>query len=137
MSWLFWQTWLWYLSAFLVGVALAWVTLVRPRQRELRALRERYQAAVDEDPPSTSWADSDPLRPEQPAVDAVNEPFAAANPALSSLDTFGSAASGRTGGAATRGLGDVGWGDAPSRPTPPAERQVPGAPTRRRPGPDG
>lgn len=40
MSWLYGQTWLWYLIAFLVGVLLAWLLLVRPQQRRLRALQD-------------------------------------------------------------------------------------------------
>ena len=38
MSWLYGQTWLWYLIAFLVGLLLAWLVFVRPAQRRLGAL---------------------------------------------------------------------------------------------------
>ena len=38
MSWLYGQTWLWYLIAFLVGLVLAWLVFVRPAQRRLAAL---------------------------------------------------------------------------------------------------
>ena len=37
MSWLYAQTWLWYLIAFVIGVLLAWAFLVVPQQRRLRA----------------------------------------------------------------------------------------------------
>ena len=38
MSWLYGQTWLWYLIAFLVGLLLAWLVFVRPAQRRLVSL---------------------------------------------------------------------------------------------------
>ena len=38
MSWLYGQTWLWYLIAFLVGLLLAWLVFVRPAQRRLASL---------------------------------------------------------------------------------------------------
>ena len=38
MSWLFGQTWIWYLIAFAVGVLLAWLLFVLPAQRRLRRL---------------------------------------------------------------------------------------------------
>ncbi len=41
MSWLYAQTWLWYLIAFVVGVLLAWLFLVLPQQRRLRTLQRR------------------------------------------------------------------------------------------------
>jgi HAMP domain-containing protein len=37
VSWLYGQTWLWYLIAFAVGLLLAWHFLVRPQQRRLPA----------------------------------------------------------------------------------------------------
>jgi len=36
VSWLYVQTWLWYLIAFVVGVLLAWAFFVRPQQRRLQ-----------------------------------------------------------------------------------------------------
>ncbi|MDN5859257.1 MAG: hypothetical protein L0H84_11605, partial [Pseudonocardia sp.] len=39
MSWLFGQTWIWYLIAFAVGVLVAWLLFVRPAQRRLNTLR--------------------------------------------------------------------------------------------------
>ena len=45
MSWLYGQTWLWYLIAVLVGVVLAWLFLVRPQQRRLDAVRSRATGA--------------------------------------------------------------------------------------------
>lgn len=39
MPWLFGQTWIWYLIAFVVGVLLAWLLFVLPAQRRLRAQR--------------------------------------------------------------------------------------------------
>ena len=36
MSWLYVQTWLWYLIAFVVGVLLAWAFFVWPQQRRLQ-----------------------------------------------------------------------------------------------------
>ncbi|MFC4947572.1 hypothetical protein [Pseudonocardia sp. GCM10023141] len=44
MSWLYGQTWLWYLIAFVVGVLLAWLLFVLPQQRRLRALQARTAA---------------------------------------------------------------------------------------------
>jgi hypothetical protein len=38
VSWLYGQTWLWYLIAFLVGLLLAWLVFVRPAQRRLVSL---------------------------------------------------------------------------------------------------
>ena len=49
MSWLYAQTWLWYLIAFVVGVLLAWLFLVLPQQRRLRTLRSVAGTAVDHD----------------------------------------------------------------------------------------
>ena len=49
MSWLYAQTWLWYLIAFAVGVLLAWLLLVRPQQRRLRTLQGLAGAGVDHD----------------------------------------------------------------------------------------
>ena len=46
VSWLYVQTWLWYLIAFVVGIALAWVLLVVPQQRRLRTLRGRAPATT-------------------------------------------------------------------------------------------
>ena len=49
MSWLYAQTWLWYLIAFVVGVLLAWLLLVLPQQRRLRTLRSVAGTAVGHD----------------------------------------------------------------------------------------
>jgi hypothetical protein len=49
VSWLYAQTWLWYLIAFLVGVLLAWLFLVLPQQRRLRTLQGIAGTAVDHD----------------------------------------------------------------------------------------
>ena len=49
MSWLYAQTWLWYLIAFVVGVLLAWLLLVRPQQRRLRTLEAVAGAGADHD----------------------------------------------------------------------------------------
>lgn len=49
MSWLYGQTWLWYLIAFLVGVLLAWLFLVLPAQRRLRGLQGRTAAGTGPD----------------------------------------------------------------------------------------
>ncbi len=46
MSWLYGQTWLWYLIAFLIGLLLAWLVLVRPQQRRLMALHSRAAPAA-------------------------------------------------------------------------------------------
>ncbi len=46
MSWLYGQTWLWYLIAFLIGLLLAWLVLVRPQQRRLMALQSRAAPAA-------------------------------------------------------------------------------------------
>ena len=46
MSWLYGQTWLWYLIAFLVGLLLAWLVFVRPQQRRLKALLARSPTAT-------------------------------------------------------------------------------------------
>ena len=77
MSWLYGQTWLWYLIAFLVGLVLAWLVFVRPAQRRLTALlseptdargaRDRTAAAVGTAPPGRRRG-SDRRRPERPAV---------------------------------------------------------------------
>jgi hypothetical protein len=42
---IFGQVWLWSVAAFLVGVLLTWVLLVRPAQARSRALERRLQAA--------------------------------------------------------------------------------------------
>ena len=47
MSWLYGQTWLWYLIAFLVGLVLAWLVFVRPAQRRLAALLAEPSSAGD------------------------------------------------------------------------------------------
>lgn len=52
MAWLYGQTWLWYLIAFAVGVLLAWLFLVRPQARRLRAPESRAGSAAAG--PSTS-----------------------------------------------------------------------------------
>jgi hypothetical protein len=44
VSWLYGETWLWYLIAFLVGLLLAWLAFVRPQQRRLKALLLRSPA---------------------------------------------------------------------------------------------
>ena len=49
MSWLYAQTWLWYLIAFVVGVLLAWLFLVLPQQRRLRTLQSVAGAGIDHD----------------------------------------------------------------------------------------
>lgn len=68
MSWLYGQTWLWYLIAFLVGVLLAWLVLVRPQLRRLRAL----DASSSTTPPSSTT---------QPRVDeATTERFQQVGP---------------------------------------------------------
>jgi hypothetical protein len=46
VSWLYGQTWLWYLIAFLVGLLLAWLVFVRPQQRRLKALLARSPTAT-------------------------------------------------------------------------------------------
>ena len=50
MSWLYGQTWLWYLIAFLIGLLLAWLLLVRPQQRRLRALQAGSPAVAGRAP---------------------------------------------------------------------------------------
>jgi hypothetical protein len=47
VSWLYGQTWLWYLIAFLVGLVLAWLVFVRPAQRRLAALLAEPSSAGD------------------------------------------------------------------------------------------
>ena len=47
MSWLYGQTWLWYLIAFLVGLLLAWLVFVRPQQRRWKALLSASPAPAD------------------------------------------------------------------------------------------
>ncbi len=108
MSWLYGQTWLWYLLAFLVGVLLAWIVLVLPARRKLRALRGAGPDGRDDrDPVTAGPAVDDPDRADRTAVDdAATEQFPAVNPALSTLDTFGTGTGTR--GAATAGLGAAG-----------------------------
>jgi hypothetical protein len=45
VSWLYGQTWLWYLIAFVVGLLLARLVLVRPQERRLKSLLLRSAAA--------------------------------------------------------------------------------------------
>lgn len=127
MSWLFGQAWLWYLAAFAVGVAAAWLVLVRPRQRLLRAL----EIAVERDRAEREHAAAvaAPVRVEEPPpVDdvVVAERIRATNPALSTLDMFAAGPLRTTrnpgpGGAAAAGLGAAGLGAAtPDDPAPDA-----------------
>jgi hypothetical protein len=55
VSWLYVQTWLWYLIAFVVGVLLAWAFFVRPQQR-------RLQPASGSDAPPAADAGDDRSR---------------------------------------------------------------------------
>jgi hypothetical protein len=48
VSWLYGQTWLWYLIAFLVGLLLAWLVLVRPQQQRLKALLSASPTSAEE-----------------------------------------------------------------------------------------
>lgn len=115
MSWLYGQTWLWYLIAFAVGVLLAWLFLVRPQERRLRQLstgaavgtagpeRPAPESAIPNSPTPESPAPKPPapesLAPGSLAADslAADSPtpalpapaFVAADPALSTLDTGG------------------------------------------------
>ncbi len=84
MSWLYGQTWLWYLIAFLVGVLLAWLFLVRPQQRRLDALQQR---TVTAEPVAPAVAESEPVAEEFEPVPAQFEPVTAVDPALSTLDS--------------------------------------------------
>ncbi|MEJ3657873.1 hypothetical protein WEH80_33400 [Actinomycetes bacterium KLBMP 9759] len=83
MSWLYGQTWLWYLIAFAVGVLLAWLFLVLPQQRRLAAARPQPSggAAGDEKPAAVAAPVAEPA-----VDDAVTERFPAVDPALSTLD---------------------------------------------------
>lgn len=124
MSWLFGQAWLWYLAAFAVGVAAAWLVLVRPRQRLLRAL----EIAVERDRAEREHAAAvaAPVRVEEPPPvdDVVAERVRATDSALSTLDMFAAGPLRTTrypgpGGAAAAGLGAAGPGAAtPGDPTP-------------------
>ena len=68
MSWLYGQTWLWYLIAFLVGLLLAWLVFVRPQQSRLKALLARSPTAT----PPANGADAPAGRRATQAV-AVEE----------------------------------------------------------------
>jgi hypothetical protein len=111
VSWLYGQTWLWYLIAFVAGLLLARLVLVRPQERRLKALLLRSAAANRSRPTgagaagaSTASAPADPTEAlprsvvdpagatasvptavENP-VDAPTDVFPAVNPALSTLD---------------------------------------------------
>lgn len=107
MTWLYGQTWLWYLIAFVVGVLLAWLLLVLPQQRRLSRLRARRPSetgaagasawsgpAADPDPPAgPGRSDAEPVPAgaggtEQPTRgdDAAAERLPPVDPALSVLD---------------------------------------------------
>lgn len=118
MSWLYGQTWLWYLLAFVVGVLLAWLFLVLPAGRRLRALeRGRPAAATGEREPAAPAAEAATpvaLRKDErrPAVDdVVTEQIPAVDPALSTLDTSRSRPD-LAAGAAAAGIGAAGVGAA-------------------------
>jgi len=105
VSWLYGQTWLYYLIAFVIGLLLARLVLVRPQERRLKALLLRSAAAnrtsrpteagaagTGASVPVTSPAPAEPTEPvrDQAAVespaDAATDVFPAVNPALSTLD---------------------------------------------------
>lgn len=115
MPWLYGQTWLWYLIAFAVGVALAWVLLVPPRQRRLRALEDDV-AARSRETRADVGARPAPVE-ERPAVEVPVDRRPATDPALNTLDMFATGPLRTTtnpgpGGAAAAGLGAAGLGAA-------------------------
>ena len=116
MSWLYVETWFWYLIAFLVGLLLVWLFMVRPQQRRLKALLLRTPApggtAADDTaddtgempraaapvsatatarlPTPTPDAPTESIPAEQTVdhvEDAPTDVFPAVDPALSTLDT--------------------------------------------------
>jgi hypothetical protein len=122
VSWLYGQTWLWYLLAFVVGVLLAWLLLVLPQLRRLRSLDSERSGGVGHgsgpaEPVAAAPAASAGAPGRERAVDdAVTEQIPAVDPALSTLDTsvrgprLGDPSSTAAAGAA--GLGAAGMGAA-------------------------
>lgn len=101
---IFGQVWLWSVAAFLVGVLLTWLLLVRPAQARSRALERRLQAAQaaaterqSAPTPPTRTIDTEPApRAPEPApvtehVRPVEEPepVAAPEPNWYDRDSFG------------------------------------------------
>ena len=128
MTWLYGQTSLWYLIAFVVGVLLAWLLLVLPQQRRLSRLRARRPSetgaagarawsgpAADPDPPAgPDRSDAEPIPAGADGTeqrtrgdDAAAERFRPVDPALSVLDaeTIGSRSAAPAGGPAARTVG--------------------------------
>lgn len=140
MPWLYGQTWLWYLIAFAVGVALAWVLLVPPRQRRLRAL-EDDAAARSRETRAENGARPAPVE-ERSAVEEPVDRRPATDPALNTLDMFATGPLRTTtnpgpGGAAAAGLGAAGLGaagrPAPRRPEEETTSRVPAQPQAQEP----
>jgi hypothetical protein len=61
---IFGQVWLWSLAAFLVGVLLTWLLLVRPAQARTRALERRLEAALAAPAPEPAAPSSRFFEPE-------------------------------------------------------------------------
>ncbi|NKQ55734.1 hypothetical protein HFP15_22920 [Amycolatopsis sp. K13G38] len=84
---IFGQVWLWSAAAFLIGVLLTWVFLVRPAQARNRVLERRLLAARNEKsappaPVATRTFEPEPVEPQERAVPApVAASRAAAEPA--------------------------------------------------------